>query len=702
MNARVTDPSDVPTRLAPSGYNGVVSRPMVRPEPVFPADPSDEEGITRRDLIRVLFRHRALILTCFLAVTVIVGVGMYLLPPTYVAGATVLIRSERQGEPDFFSGVVPLSAARSVESNARRLETEMAVLGSAPLARETQRITGLTYDQVYRPPMRYFITPLLEVYDRAKRSLLGRQPYDRRGAPEVANLLKRSLIIRPLPSKSAESAPDVVMIGLPAADRRVAEQALDVLLKQYVSFSAQLNQRAGDAALAVVRAEAEDAERQLTTAEARLRTFRSTAGMRSTSTGDGTPAEDPLVTRLKTELTDARLALAAARRTFVDGADTVQVLAQSVADLQGRLAGAVSSDAVSVARELSLRREVRESETRFEELRWRVDQISLYLRANEQAAADRVVIEPPVASGSSDWKRRLMLAMAGSIAGLLLGLALAAVREYADQTMGTSNKAYRHLGIHPVATVPDAPADDVRRALQSSRALRVPAVNGHTGTRLTPVLRELATRVSHVLGECMALSPSACPARTVLVTSARPREGKSLVAGALAVQLAASGHGRVLLVEGSAPPGDAVDGEANGNGSHAVKRSPDADSTLADILASSGWQAGETHDPLLPVRLAAGHVTPALMNSSRLGAFLTEAGHRFEWVIIDGGSIGDLGVTSFARLADATLLVIDAQRTRRQVVRDALRKLPEGRFGIRGIVLNRQRQYIPTAIYERA
>ncbi|MGV3709069.1 MAG: hypothetical protein ACO1Q7_09515, partial [Gemmatimonas sp.] len=524
----MTSPELQPARTS----RGDIAPAMQPADQVFMPDRNDGEGTTQRDIVRLLFKHRSVILISWIVVSVVVAAGMFSLPPTYVAGAKILIRVERQNAPNFFSGVAPLSESRSVETNARKLENEMAILESGPLSAATQKIAGITYDQVYKPPTRYFTIPLLEQVDRLKESLLGRKPYDRRGEGAVSEMLQQSLIIRPSPSKSVEAAPDVILVALPAADRVVAVRALNVLLDEYIKFGSQLNERAGESALAVVRSETAEAETQLLAAEERLRRLRTTAGVRNNV--GGTLAEDPLVARLKKELVDVQLALAASRRTFLERSDTVQYLSRSEADIQARLNTAVASDARRAGDENELRRDVREAELRYDELRKRADEISLYLRANIGAASDRIVIEEPIASGSSDWKQRLLLALGGSIAGLLFGLAIAAVREYTDQTLGTRSAARRYLGMQPAAALPEASADDVRRVMASGTSGETRGVHKRgASARLLPRVRELAVRTATAISGSVA-APSG--ARAVLVTSARPGEGKTFVARSLAQQ----------------------------------------------------------------------------------------------------------------------------------------------------------------------
>ncbi|MGV3707475.1 MAG: tyrosine-protein kinase family protein, partial [Gemmatimonas sp.] len=173
-------------------------------------------------------------------------------------------------------------------------------------------------------------------------------------------------------------------------------------------------------------------------------------------------------------------------------------------------------------------------------------------------------------------------------------------------------------------------------------------------------------------------------------------------------QLAQGGFGRVLLVD-AAVRLDGLDDARSRADQSGTSRLDMADfgvssgMTLSGLLSGSVW----TTEPLpstelQPMYLPAGGVnTPALLSTARLQHFLSNTARHFDWIIVDAGSLGDAGVSQLAQLTDATLVVVDSRRTRRQVVLDALRQLPEGRMGVCGVVLNRQRQYIPDVLYER-
>jgi capsular exopolysaccharide synthesis family protein len=169
--------------------------------------------------------------------------------------------------------------------------------------------------------------------------------------------------------------------------------------------------------------------------------------------------------------------------------------------------------------------------------------------------------------------------------------------------------------------------------------------------------------------------------KTLMVSSAMPRDGKTLTSTNLALTLSESYKRKVLL----------IDADLRKPSIHALFRLPNARG-LADGLRS---EASGTL-PLIEVTsrltvLPAG--TPdrspmAGLTSDRMGAILKEAAGRFDWVLIDTAPIGLIADAHLlARYADGVLMVIGAGSTDYAAVKKTVDEL--GRDRIVGVVLNR-------------
>jgi capsular exopolysaccharide synthesis family protein len=167
--------------------------------------------------------------------------------------------------------------------------------------------------------------------------------------------------------------------------------------------------------------------------------------------------------------------------------------------------------------------------------------------------------------------------------------------------------------------------------------------------------------------------------KVVTVTSALPRDGKTLTAVNLALTLSESYARRVLLIDADLrrPAVHQVLGIRNRAG-------------LNELLH------GEVHDlplialsPTLSVLTSGGSRSTPLagLSSARMGTLLDECASRFDWVLLDVPPVGLLADAQIlGRLTGAVILVIRAGATPYALVERAIAQI--GRESIIGTVLN--------------
>jgi Mrp family chromosome partitioning ATPase len=178
--------------------------------------------------------------------------------------------------------------------------------------------------------------------------------------------------------------------------------------------------------------------------------------------------------------------------------------------------------------------------------------------------------------------------------------------------------------------------------------------------------------------------------RALLVTSARSGEGKTYVAAALAAALTAQVDSAVALVDVS-PTSCGTSGAELAPGSW----SDLVGSVLTDLPPGAGNGATQ------PLHIPYGHGDPATMfRSAGVSGALDVLRSRFAFVVLDGPNLPDCGVLG-AR-ADASLLVVNASHTRREIVRGSMRANPIAPGKMLGAVLNETPFYVPKWLYRRA
>lgn len=253
-------------------------------------------------------------------------------------------------------------------------------------------------------------------------------------------------------------------------------------------------------------------------------------------------------------------------------------------------------------------------------------------------------------------------AVLGLAAGLLLGAALAFVREWFDDTVRSDSHVARAMRDGSVlAYVPFLDETD-----QGLELLARPQSVG------SEAVRTLRTNLRFVGGRA--------PLRTLLVTSPSEAEGKSTIAANLALAAASEGQ-RVLLVDGDLrrPQVHRMLGIPNGPGTAEVLSRQES---LADLLVDPGVSGLRV--------LTAGRRPPnpaALLGDGGLREVLAAA--AADLIIVDGPPV--LAVADsleIARDVDATLMVVAHGRSSRRALAEADVRLARVDGRMAGVVMN--------------
>lgn len=258
--------------------------------------------------------------------------------------------------------------------------------------------------------------------------------------------------------------------------------------------------------------------------------------------------------------------------------------------------------------------------------------------------------------------------------------------------------------------------DDYPREVAEARSLRKPSAV------VTPKLGAVVARDTGSLGGAIGRSADArlvsaadaCPMlveqyrrlaatlyqgqargglKNLMVSSALPREGKTLTVTNLGLTLSQSYRQKVLLIDADlrSPSLHEHFGLANDQGLSDYLRNPATDLAIAEI------------SPLLSV-IPAGSVDRnplAGLVSERMKAVVDKVGARFDWVLLDTPPIGLLpDANLLASLADGVVFVIAASSSPYRVVQQAIAAV--GMERILGVVLNKAAaSNLPSSTYYR-
>lgn len=275
----------------------------------------------------------------------------------------------------------------------------------------------------------------------------------------------------------------------------------------------------------------------------------------------------------------------------------------------------------------------------------------------------------------------------GMFGGLGLGLGVVMARELLDRRVKVPTDIEQHLQLTCLGLLPqieaapksaDAAPLPSRRRRHRGKATEGPQelyVHAHPTSGVAEAVRALRTNI-------VFMSPDE-PFRRLLVTSAGPSEGKTTVACCLATALAQSGKSVLLL--------------------DADLRRP----RLHKVFGTSGARGGVT-TALLDPSLLDGAITPTevpnlsvlptgpiapnpaeLLHSASFQRLLDTLSERFDQIVIDSPPlvpVTDAAILS--SLVDATVVVVRAFQTRKDLAKQAVRSLRDVNARIAGAVLN--------------
>ncbi len=695
------------------------------------ADDEEGAGLNLGAYWHIIVKHRFVIGGAVLA-SIAVGVLLTLMTtPIYRATATIQIDREATRVVDI-EGTEPLKGGE-----ADFYETQYALLKSRSLAERVVQRENLASDVAFMSQEEgSSLSALTRLFGRKQEApVLSGKPEQR--ARVATNRLKAGLAVAPVRGSR------LVNISYESSDREVAQRVVNAVAENFIG--ANLDRRfegAGYARnfleekLATVKAQLEKSERDLV-AYAQSQGIVSVAAATSPTGGAAETAGTSLtasdLVAMNSALTIAKGNRIAAEQRWnqarnsgmslpqIMGSATVQALRSQQTTLQARyqeqlsiykpdfpamvalkaqidaIDGQIAAEASSVRQsvqaeyQLALRQEqelasqvaslkggvmdLRGRSIQYNILQREVDtNRSLYdgllqrykdigvaggIGANNISIVDRAQMP------RSPYKPNLMnnLAVALGI-GLLIGLAAAFGLESLDETIKIPEDIEGKLGMPLMGAIPM-----LDKGISIDEAMADPRSN--------------LSEAYYSVRTALQFSTNDGVPRSLLVTSARPSEGKSTTATALARNFAKLGM-NVLL----------VDGDLRNPSLHRVLRA-DSGAGISNYLTGSAAMSDliqATDQPNLSF-IPCGPLPPnpaELLAGATIRAMIAEAEANFDLLVIDGPPV--MGLADAPLLASAvagTVLVIEAGQTRRGLAKAALRRLALGNARILGGILSK-------------
>lgn len=318
--------------------------------------------------------------------------------------------------------------------------------------------------------------------------------------------------------------------------------------------------------------------------------------------------------------------------------------------------------------------------------------VSAALRATRFGIVDMATTPlDPVGPGM---KQNLALAL---LAGLVLGVGGAFVRERFDESVRSAEDVDAVVGAPLLALIPSADGDGagpLPRQIRSGLEQLPPGSGAESGDHRDgwpridasgaagssaahegPVAESFeALRAELFLGDGDEPAP-----RSLLVTSCQPREGKTTVSLNLALSLASSGR-RTLLVDADLRR-PSLHSALNVNGTPGLWEHLTGGVDWTDLTRDVGRE--NLH--VLPAGRATGDASEALA-SSRMREFLAVAERRYDCVILDSLALflNAADARILGSFVDGVVVVVRSGVTPRALAQRVMEKAPN----VRGVVLN--------------
>jgi len=323
-----------------------------------------------------------------------------------------------------------------------------------------------------------------------------------------------------------------------------------------------------------------------------------------------------------------------------------------------------------------LKRDFESNRTLYEGLLQKLKEagVTAGLRSNNIREVD--IARTPTAPAEPNIPRNLGF---GFIFGLSSGIGLAFLLESIDNTVRTPEQAQTISGLPSLGIIPMG----AKINAETKQGLTVASSNEPVEIITLSRPQSQMAESYRALRTSLLLTSLGAPPKTILVTSALPREGKTTTSVNTAIVLAQKGT-RVLL----------IDGDLRRPSIHkALGLGPRVG--LSNILTGGATlQQAVVRSPMLPnlFILPAGTPPPnpaELMASSQLFELIAELREQYDHVVVDTPptlSVTDAVVLSTR--ADAVVLVIRSSQTTKPALRRARDILAQVNARVAGVLLN--------------
>src|SRR5216683_116708 len=403
----------------------------------------------------------------------------------------------------------------------------------------------------------------------------------------------------------------------------------------------------------------------------------------------------PLITALKQQLSDSERRAAEMSASYGGRHPALLNARAEAANIQGRVAAEVSKIVDGLSRE------ARSANARYEALAKNFETLkkqmgvvndrsiqleslerdatvyrnlleAMLLRTKQSTGAETILqanaklVSPAAPASVPSYPPKALIAFLGVGGAMMLGAAIALLREGGDNTFRRAEQIESATGLPVMAVVPQVGG----RTPPAMQVLRQPT------SAYSEALRRLHIGVE--------LSEAAASPKIILFSSATPSEGKSVMVASLGRLLASNGK-RVLL----------IDCDWRSPRLHQIFRCGNRDG-LASLLIDKDVQLDQVihHDALSGVDvMPAGSWSPRfahLLGSDHMRRLLEALEPHYEFIILDTPpALVTADVLALSRIVEKVVFVVRWGHTRQEAVIEALKQIVDAQGDVAGVVMSR-------------
>ncbi len=694
--------------------------------PMYSRYPTAEiEKNSVREYLRILRRHKWVILATLVVLVTIVTIGTMLTKPVYRAEAKLEIGKETER---VMQGQQILAMESANVFNPLFLQTQVDILHSRDLARRVIQKLNLPENEEFKAkgaensPENVREVQLVNNFQRRYDVNVGRQTrvvsvtfdaYSPKLAADVANALSQEFI-----DWSMENRLQGVTQAKDFLNKRVkeAETNLKTAQDDYQQYLSSHNIIAVEDKGNITVDRTAELNRQLVELQNERRTAEALYNRSKEVPADELPQviNDATVQTLSRKLSEQKQELANLSVKYQPNFPTVKQVQEQIKQLETQLAdhkskivknietqflvarkreddlkaalGQSKTEAIQQNREsaeLEQRKQKVESNRRiFQDYQQRLQVAEV--ESDFRPSNIRIIqnAEIPIAPVKPNKVLNIGLSV---LIGLALGVGLAFFLEYLNNTINTAEDVERIVQLPALGGIPSL------QSLAKNKMLGGANGNGKKSTALAMANNELLSGHDQLssfaesyraLRTSLLLSSAEHAPRTMLITSSHPAEGKTTIVANTAISLAQTGA-RVLV----------LDADMRRPRCHKILSAKN-DSGLSTYLSRdiSVDKVIQAHDiPNLFV-MPAGPVPPnpsELLSSAKMHILVSELQNRFDHIIIDSPPV--IHVTDALIISphvDGVVIVVKSNHTPREAIQRAKQALSDVNAKIFGVVLN--------------